>query len=218
MKSDSKKGTKKKVPISARRQPMTPQSRETVSRIRQAAAWIVENEGLPRLSSNRIAHIAGVSIGTVYKFFPNKQAIMASVVTEWSAERGKSLDAIENLDPSASLSQRIELWFHHLTYTPAIHVVSMSRALRFYPELRDIDEAYQKRVAGIIETALRRDGCQLDKRALNRVARQISALGSHLLSQIHASVESDREELMQWSLRIMRAAISDATNEEYSND
>jgi AcrR family transcriptional regulator len=196
--------------LSPRRRPAQAQSRETVKRIQRAAAWIVENEGLPKLNSNRIAAVAGVSIGTVYKFFPNKQAIMASVVAEWSEERERVRRDISELDPAARLSDQVEAWFRHMVETPASHVLTITRVQQFYPELQTLDQSYVSRAVDMIDGALRRDGCRLEPAARRRAAGRINTLGAYLLSQIHAASGAERDETMRWALSIMRAAIAEA--------
>jgi AcrR family transcriptional regulator len=196
--------------LEARREPTQSRSRNTVARIREAAAWIIETEGLPRLNSNRIAEVAKVSVGTLYKFFPNKQAILASVVAEWNAERERSITEIARLNPSASLSEQIEDWFRYFVETPAAHVLMTARALQFYPELNVVDEAYKARSVNLIVEALRRDGCTLDPPALQRVAASIHDLGLYLLSRVIEMKGERREAQLVWSLMLMRAAIADA--------
>lgn len=51
-------------------------SRATVDAILQAAAQILEKDGFRRLTTNRVAERAGVSISSLYQYFPNKQALV----------------------------------------------------------------------------------------------------------------------------------------------
>lgn len=44
-----------------------------------AAAHILKNEGSGHLTTNRIAEVAGVSIGSLYQYFPNKVAVVAAL-------------------------------------------------------------------------------------------------------------------------------------------
>ena len=44
-----------------------------------AAAHILKNEGSGHLTTNRIAEVAGVSIGSLYQYFPNKGAVVAAL-------------------------------------------------------------------------------------------------------------------------------------------
>jgi AcrR family transcriptional regulator len=59
-------------PINPRKTPRQARARATFDAILEAAARILVNEGYDRLNTNRIAEIAGVSVGTLYQYFPTK--------------------------------------------------------------------------------------------------------------------------------------------------
>lgn len=61
--------------ISSRKQPQQARSTELVAAILQAAVQILAEEGVTRFTTARVAEKAGVSIGSVYQYFPNKAAI-----------------------------------------------------------------------------------------------------------------------------------------------
>ncbi len=69
-----------------RKKPQQARSRATFDAIVEAGAQLLAEEGYHNLSTNRIAERAGVSIGSLYQYFPNKEAVVASVVEEF-AER-----------------------------------------------------------------------------------------------------------------------------------
>jgi AcrR family transcriptional regulator len=58
-----------------RREPMQLRARQTVEVILDAVTRVVQRHGLGALTTNRIAEAAGVSIGSVYQYFPDKAAI-----------------------------------------------------------------------------------------------------------------------------------------------
>jgi AcrR family transcriptional regulator len=62
-----------------RRIPIRAGSRETVDAIFEATARILASDGRPGLNTNRIAEVAGVSIGGLYGYFPNKNAILLAM-------------------------------------------------------------------------------------------------------------------------------------------
>ena len=70
----------------ARRVPKQARARDTVAVIFEATARILEREGRVGFTTNRVAERAGISIGTLYEYFPNKQAILAAM-TRREAER-----------------------------------------------------------------------------------------------------------------------------------
>lgn len=59
-----------------RRNPKQARARATVDAILEAAFQILEADGLSQLTTSRIADRAGVSIGTLYQYFPDREAIL----------------------------------------------------------------------------------------------------------------------------------------------
>lgn len=64
---------------SVRRRPRQRRARETFESVLDAAIRILKREGSGAMTTNRIAEIAGVSIGSVYQYFPDKRAIFAAL-------------------------------------------------------------------------------------------------------------------------------------------
>lgn len=61
-------------------------SRLTVDALIEATARILRKEGYDRASTNKIAALAGVSIGSLYQYFPSKEALVAAVVERHAQE------------------------------------------------------------------------------------------------------------------------------------
>jgi AcrR family transcriptional regulator len=55
-------------------------SRATVDALVEATARILVREGFDKASTNRIAEVAGVSVGSLYQYFPSKEALVAAVI------------------------------------------------------------------------------------------------------------------------------------------
>lgn len=55
-------------------------SRATVDALVEATARILVKEGFDKASTNRIAEVAGVSVGSLYQYFPCKEALVAAVI------------------------------------------------------------------------------------------------------------------------------------------
>jgi AcrR family transcriptional regulator len=62
-----------------RRRPKQRRSRETVDEILEAVIRLLKRGGSSAITTNRIAEIAGVSIGSVYQYFPDKRAIFVAL-------------------------------------------------------------------------------------------------------------------------------------------
>ncbi len=61
-------------------------SRATVDALIEATARILVREGFDRASTNRIAQAAGVSIGSLYQYYPSKEALVAAVIDRHNQE------------------------------------------------------------------------------------------------------------------------------------
>jgi len=86
-------GKSKKVSKIQRRAPAQDRSRATVAAILEASARILRKEGLNGLSTNKVAVIAGVSVGTLYGYFPDKSAIIVALARRILEEDDKKLRA-----------------------------------------------------------------------------------------------------------------------------
>jgi AcrR family transcriptional regulator len=62
-----------------RRQPKQRRSRQTVEAVLDAVIRILKRDGIEAVTTNRIAEVAGVSIGSVYQYFPDKRAIFVAL-------------------------------------------------------------------------------------------------------------------------------------------
>ncbi len=60
-----------------KKRPVQQRSKMTFNAIVDATARLLKESGYRELTTNRIAEVAGVSIGTLYEFFPNKESIVA---------------------------------------------------------------------------------------------------------------------------------------------
>src|SRR5262252_9399025 len=72
--------------VSQRRKPTQARARATMDTIFEATARIIERDGIAALNTNRIAERAGISIGTLYEYFPNKDAILIAMARQRLAE------------------------------------------------------------------------------------------------------------------------------------
>ena len=66
--------------VSPRKQPRQRRAEETVAVILEAAARILEGKGFEGFNTNAIAEKAGVSIGSLYQYFPSKTALLSAVI------------------------------------------------------------------------------------------------------------------------------------------
>lgn len=70
------------VDVSRRKSPKQERAVATAEAIVEATRQIIVNEGFKKATTNRIAELAGVSVGSLYQYFPNKQAIVRTLIEE----------------------------------------------------------------------------------------------------------------------------------------
>jgi AcrR family transcriptional regulator len=64
----------------SRRRPRQQRAQQTVDAVLDSVARLLKRGGVAAVTTNRIAEVAGVSIGSVYQYFPNKQAIFTALL------------------------------------------------------------------------------------------------------------------------------------------
>ena len=73
-------GSSRESRLRPRKQPVQGRSRVTVDAILEAAARLFVRDGYPNTTTNRIAELAGVSVGSLYEYFPNKASILLALL------------------------------------------------------------------------------------------------------------------------------------------
>lgn len=68
------------VEIQPRKFPRQQRGRFTVDTILEAATRILASDGLAKFTTNRVAEVAGVSVGSLYRYYPNKSALIAALI------------------------------------------------------------------------------------------------------------------------------------------
>ncbi len=99
----------RKRPAKPRKQPLQARSRETYAAILEATARILETEGLEAANTNAIAERAGVSVGSLYQYFPDKAAIFAELIIVSETELGDMLEALVSSTSGQTLEERLDL-------------------------------------------------------------------------------------------------------------
>jgi AcrR family transcriptional regulator len=133
-----------------RRLPVQRRSLETVEAILVAAAQVFERHGYARGTTNRIARRAGVSIGTLYQYFPNKDAILVALterhLQEGTRVLGPMLGELAQSPPRVRVAlERISdalLELHR--HQPNLHRVLFEEAPRPAALERRLDRAFDR--------------------------------------------------------------------------
>jgi AcrR family transcriptional regulator len=79
--------------VNPRKLPQQDRSRLTVEAILEATTHILTQEGYDKANTNRIAERAGIGIGSLYQYFPNKESLMAALIEQHSDEIAQLMES-----------------------------------------------------------------------------------------------------------------------------
>jgi AcrR family transcriptional regulator len=96
-------------PENPRKEPKQARSRQLVDAILEAAARVFEAHGYDATNTNRVAEVAGVSVGSMYQYFPNKDALVTALHERHVGEVLALVEGVAAEAPSRSLRASAEL-------------------------------------------------------------------------------------------------------------
>src|SRR3954471_3919098 len=133
--------------ISSRKQPQQARSAELVATILQAAIQALTKEGAQRFTTARVAEKAGVSVGSLYQYFPNKAAILFRLQSdEWRQTSALLRDILADTakPPLARLRILVHAFIRSECEEAAVRVALDDAA----PLYRDAPEAKAAKASG----------------------------------------------------------------------
>jgi AcrR family transcriptional regulator len=173
--------------ISSRKQPQQARSAELVAAILDAAVQVLTKEGAQRFTTARVAERAGVSVGSLYQYFPNKAAILFRLQSdEWRQTTTLLRDILEDAKrpPLDRLRTLVHAFVRSECEEAAVRVALGDAA----PLYRDAPEAREARTSGerIVETFMRA--------ALPKASDAVRAMAGDLIATTLSTVGKDFSE------------------------
>jgi AcrR family transcriptional regulator len=115
-----------------RKTPIQARSTASVTAIMQAAIQVLLKDGKSKLTTTRVAQRAGVSVGTLYQYFPNKSSLLqallkqhldgAALAIETACESAKGASLAQMAE--AVISAFVQAKFHNIDASVALYAVS----------------------------------------------------------------------------------------------
>jgi len=138
--------TRRSPQVSTRKQPQQMRSTGLVTAILQAAVQVLAQEGATRFTTARVAERAGVSIGSVYQYFPNKAAILFRLQTDEWQQTTKMLRHILE-DASKPPFERLRVLVHNFIRSECEEAETRQALSDAAPLYRDAPEAQEVRAS-----------------------------------------------------------------------
>jgi AcrR family transcriptional regulator len=199
---------KKPAPV-ARRQPSQPRSRRRVEQILDATRALLHEGGVGAVTTTRIAERAGLPVGSIYQYFPNKTAIFTGMYAEYLRHiQGVMADWERDGPYAAGWREFFERLLARLKRAEASGnlEIELLVACQSYPELERLDEQHAELMAAGMARMLRRFGSRWSMAKLQRLALYVYRLNTASLVHRQAHQASARESL-QWAIAAMLAVI-----------
>lgn len=136
--------------LGLRRPPSQGRGLVTFERVLATATELLDRVGAEGLTTNLIASESGVNISSIYKYFPNKHAILVALFERYNQQRFEAVrELVETFGGSPdwehTLDKTIDKILSTRRATPGN--VALRRAMRSSPELAEIDQQANQSVA-----------------------------------------------------------------------
>ncbi len=180
--------------LSTRKQPQQARSAELVAAVLEAAVQVLAKEGAPRFTTARVAEKAGVSVGSLYQYFPNKAAILFRLQSdEWRQTSEMLRDILEDRgDPPPKRLRRLVHAFIRSECEEADVRGALNDAAPLYrdaPEARKVRKAMDGTMAAFLREAAPRSADATRERAAQLIGRTLAAVGKDFSSRPRSAAE-----------------------------
>ncbi|RWM11356.1 MAG: TetR/AcrR family transcriptional regulator [Mesorhizobium sp.] len=179
---------------SPRRAPTQQRSRERVERMLAAASALIAEQGSDAMRMGEVAERAGVSIGSLYQFFPDKRAIVWALAERYTAESQACISAaLKDVGDAegfkSAFSELVDIYYQLFLAEPVIRDVwSGTQADK---ALRDLELADSRANAQFLVAVLKRLRPDADPVELETTAFLVWQMGE---AAVRLAISVDREE------------------------
>ncbi|MHA1566572.1 MAG: TetR family transcriptional regulator [Alphaproteobacteria bacterium] len=165
---------------SLRRTPSQRRARERVERMLSCAAEVIAEKGSDGMRMSEVARLAGVSIGSLYQYFPDKSAIVRTLAERYQAEGRRCIaEALAHGDTMEALcdafGQVVDVYYEMFLAEPVMR--DIHAATQADRALRDMELADSRANGAVLAEALERVRPGGDAQALATMTFFIMHLG-----------------------------------------
>ncbi len=203
--------------LSVRKKPSQIRSQKMVKAILDATRSLLEKSGdqkLSRMTTNHIAREAGISVGSLYQYFPNKEAILFELYKEM-LEQFSSV--MEEFKTEAFLSLPKEEFFDRFNRAmkgaeSEVEIVfAMHRAMKIYPLLTEADRHHAEQMAKEMAGFMTHFGSKWPTQKLQRLALHVYYI-NYGTWMYRDHVNPPFQEVHEWEISALNFMIAKCFN------
>lgn len=182
--------------IVARKKPSQARSAQLVEDILEAAIRVLRRQGARRFTTVRVAEEAGVSVGSLYQYFPNKEALLFRLQTDEWADTGELLAGIlgDSCVPPFERVRKAVLLFFRSEHEEAELRAALDDAGAFFrdaPEARAQQAMARRHLQAFMREALPRASAKDRRFAADFVGTSMGAVAEKLTDRGRTRAEVD---------------------------
>lgn len=144
-----------------RKLPSQRRSLETYEYILLGAAKVIEKFGMSGFNTNKIAQISGVSVGSIYQYFPSKESILVELIEYYfKAQDDLIISELEKMDldstpPFEVIEKVIEILLEKMEGQPQIsrQLLANAETLKLKKMIEDLDENLIKKIYSLLQSS-----------------------------------------------------------------
>ena len=174
--------------LQPRRSPRQDRAKQTVEKILDATAELLEREGVENLTTDRVAERCGINIATLYHYFPNKEALLHALALRFAEQQQERLDAIYSERGEIGWRETVDRVVDAaIEFNRTVKgAMAVSRAMQSHSKLREVDYERDSRTSKFVATLLAELGIkgstrELQLRALVLIQTAGSAMDKALM-------------------------------------
>ena len=188
---------------------MQGRSKQRSKQIIDATSELLERVGIDDLNTILIAKEVGISIGSLYHYFPNKHAILYAMGMRWLDEIEGVLNEFDSWDiENIPLDQLVDdmLSTNFKVYKKQKAVLTLVQAMFSVPELRELDEKHDEMMISTFARLFKRMGINKQLKERERLGR-VYLESTHAVFVTMATQQGERAKRTQADLKVMVMAL-----------
>ncbi|KZL27939.1 TetR/AcrR family transcriptional regulator [Pseudovibrio sp. Ad37] len=193
--------------LALRKKAKQQRSREKIELILQTTLDMLSEGQVDKINTNEIARRAGVSVGSLYNFFPNKQSILYELFRRWLENALTGLDDLDvRYNGSEPIRDYIDDMFEQIAINAQANTAGhwqLRRSMNSSKELSELEEAHMDQILARFIRIQKKFGRQLPDNP-HRLAYLQNLVSVSCLNIVALTAdEQERKTVMHWCKKLL---------------